>query len=91
MCLAYQIGVKTQSDAEVKKIGDVLDETTNSSFANKNLGEVLKQQGLTLEEFDEQIASVDRMSDEERQQLIESGNYQPSYMWNVNGWLCDKL
>lgn len=47
--------------------------------------------GLTLEEFDEQIASVDRMSDEERQKLIDSGNYQPSYMWNVNGWLCDKL
>ena len=46
-----EIGSKTLSDAEVKKIGDVLDETTNSSFANKNLGEVLKQQGLTLEEF----------------------------------------
>lgn len=47
--------------------------------------------GLTLEEFDNQIASVDRISDEERQKTIESGNYQPSYMWNVNGWLCDKL
>lgn len=45
------IGAKTLSDAEVKKIGDVLDETTKSSFANKNLVEVLKQQGLTLEEF----------------------------------------
>ncbi|MCI6266581.1 MAG: dihydrodipicolinate reductase [Erysipelotrichaceae bacterium] len=47
--------------------------------------------GFTLEEFDEQIASIDRMSDEERNELIHSGNYQPSYMWNVNGWLCDKL
>ena len=47
--------------------------------------------GLTLEEFDKQIASVDRMSDEERNNLIESGTYSPSYMWNVNGWLCDKL
>ena len=46
-----EIGSKTLSDAEVKKIGDVLDETTKSSFANKNLVEVLKQQGLTLEEF----------------------------------------
>ena len=46
-----EIGAKTLSDAEVKKIGDALDETTKSSFANKNLGEVLKQQGLTLEEF----------------------------------------
>ena len=47
--------------------------------------------GYTLAEFDEKIASVDRMSDEERQKLIDSGEYAPSYMWNVNGWLCDKL
>ena len=47
--------------------------------------------GLTLEEFDNQIASVDRMTDEERNSLIENGDYQPSYMWNVNGWLCEKL
>ena len=31
------------------------------------------------------------MSDEERQEIINSGKYTPSYMWNVNGWLCDKL
>ena len=47
--------------------------------------------GLTKEEFAKQIASVDEISDEERQKVIESGNYAPSYMWNVNGWLCDKL
>ena len=47
--------------------------------------------GLTLDEFDEKIASVDRMSAEERQKLIDDGVYSPSYMWNVNGWLCDKL
>lgn len=47
--------------------------------------------GLTLDEFDKKIASVDRMSDEERINLINSGEYSPSYMWNVNGWLCDKL
>ena len=47
--------------------------------------------GLTLDEFDEKIASVDRMSDEERQKLIDDGVYSPSYMWNVNGWLCEKL
>ena len=47
--------------------------------------------GLTLEEFDKQVASVDRISDEERQELIDSGKYLPSYMWNVNGWLCAKL
>ena len=47
--------------------------------------------GLSLEEFDEQVASVDRISDEERQAMIDRGEYLPSYMWNVNGWLCDKL
>ena len=47
--------------------------------------------GLTLDEFDKQVASVDRISDEERQELIDSGKYLPSYMWNVNGWLCEKL
>ena len=47
--------------------------------------------GLTLEEFDKQVASVDRISDEERQKMINKGEYLPSYMWNVNGWLCAKL
>ena len=47
--------------------------------------------GLSLEDFDKEIASIDRMTDEERQKLINSGEYLPSYMWNVNGWLCSKL
>ena len=47
--------------------------------------------GLTLEEFDKQVASVDRISNEERQAMINKGEYLPSYMWNVNGWLCAKL
>ena len=47
--------------------------------------------GLTLEEFDKQVASIDRISDEERQEMINKGEYLPSYMWNVNGWLCSKL
>ena len=47
--------------------------------------------GLTIEEFNNKIASADEISDEERQAIIEKGEYAPSYMWNVNGWLCDKL
>lgn len=47
--------------------------------------------GLTLDEFDKQVASVDRISNEERQKMIDNGEYLPSYMWNVNGWLCGKL
>lgn len=47
--------------------------------------------GLTKEEFEKDVAAMDEISDEERRKIIESGKYQPSYMWNVNGWLCDKL
>lgn len=47
--------------------------------------------GLTIEEFDKKIASIDRMSKEERLALINNGSYSPSYMWNVNGWLARKL
>ena len=47
--------------------------------------------GLTLEAFDKEIAAGDRISNEERQKVINSGEYLPSYMWNVNGWLCEKL
>ena len=42
--------------------------------------------GLSLEDFDKEVASVDRVTDEQRQKVIESGDYLPSYMWNVNGW-----
>ncbi len=47
--------------------------------------------GLTLSEFDEKVASADRIPEEARQALIEKGEFMPSYMWNVNGWLCSKL
>lgn len=47
--------------------------------------------GLSLLKFDEEVAIVDKISDDERNKLINSGNYLPSYMWNVNGWLCKKL
>lgn len=47
--------------------------------------------GLTLEEFDNQVAVVDKISDSEREEIIASGKYLPSYMWNVNGWLAGKL
>lgn len=66
----------------------------SSSYNVEDYGIALAQahgSGLTMEEFDKQIASVDRISDEEREKIIESGEYLPSYMWNVNGWLCAKL
>lgn len=47
--------------------------------------------GLSMEAFDKEVASVDKITDEERMNLINNGNYLPSYMWNVNGWLAQKL
>ena len=47
--------------------------------------------GLSLEDFEKEVASADKISDAERQEIINAGNYAPSYMWNVNGWLCSKL
>lgn len=47
--------------------------------------------GLSLTEFDEQVASADNISEQHRKQLIESGNFSPCYMWNVNGWIASKL
>ena len=47
--------------------------------------------GLTLEDFDKEVASADRISEEARREIIEKGEFLPSYMWNVNGWLADKL
>ena len=47
--------------------------------------------GLDLKTFDERVASADNISDEERKEIINKGEFLPSYMWNVNGWLCSKL
>ena len=47
--------------------------------------------GLSLKEFDKEIASADDISDEARKELIKKGEFMPSYMWNVNGWLCSQL
>ncbi len=66
----------------------------SSSYNVEDYGIALAQAhgaGLTLDEFDKQVASVDRITDEERKAMIDKGEYLPSYMWNVNGWLCEKL
>ena len=47
--------------------------------------------GLSLEDFEKEVASADEISDAERRKIIQKGDYLPSYMWNVNGWLCSKL
>ena len=47
--------------------------------------------GLNVETFEKEVASNDNISTEERKKLIDNGKFSPSYMWNVNGWLCSKL
>lgn len=47
--------------------------------------------GLSPEEFEKEVASIDNISEKEREELIKKGKFAPSYMWNVNGWLCSKL
>lgn len=66
----------------------------SSSYNVEDYGIALAQAhgaGLSLDEFDKKVASADRMSTEERQSIIESGKFAPSYMWNTVGWLADKL
>lgn len=47
--------------------------------------------GLSIEEFNKEVAAVDEISIEERNKLINKGKFNPSYMWNACGWLADKL
>ena len=46
--------------------------------------------GLNLADFEKEIAA-DNISPAERQKLIDRGEFLPSYMWNVNGWLAERL
>lgn len=47
--------------------------------------------GLSVEEFDKEVASADNISEAARKKLINAGEFAPSYMWTVNGWLASKL
>ena len=47
--------------------------------------------GLTMDEFEKEVAAADNISSEERAKIIDGGKFAPSYMWNTNGWLCGKL
>jgi len=66
----------------------------SSSYNVEDYGIALAQAhgaGLTLEEFDKQVAAADRMTEKKRQAIIDKGEFNPSYMWNVNGWLAEYL
>ncbi len=65
-----------------------------SSYNVEDYGIALAQvhgAGLDLASFEKEIAAADNISAAERAALIDKGEFLPSYMWNVNGWLCEKL
>jgi len=69
-----EIGAKTLSDDEVKKIGDVLDEGLDINFVSEDLNNILKNKGVTLEEFNAlRLRDVSTLSEEERVMLREIG------------------
>lgn len=66
----------------------------SSSYNVEDYGIALAQAhgaGLSIEDFEKEIAVADNITENERQDLINKGEFLPSYMWNVNGWLCMKL
>lgn len=68
--------------------------TGSSSYNVEDYGIALADAhgaGFTKERFEKEIASVDNISEEERKKLIENRQFMASYMWNVVGWLADKL
>ena len=69
-----EIGSKTLSDDEVKKIGDVLDEGLDINFVSEDLNNILKNKGVTLEEFNAlRLRDVSTLSEEERVMLRKIG------------------
>lgn len=66
----------------------------SSSYNVEDYGIALAQAhgaGLDLDTFEKEVAASDNISEEERQKKIQNGEFVPSYMWNVNGWLCSEL
>lgn len=47
--------------------------------------------GLTQEEFDETFSETNKLTEKEIEELMKKRTFAPSYMWNVVGWLADKL
>lgn len=47
--------------------------------------------GLSMAEFEQEIAAPEVCDEDELKRRIETGEFAPSYMWNVNGWLASAL
>ena len=68
--------------------------TGKSSYNVEDYGIALAKvhgAGLSLADFEKEIAAGDNITGAERAALIEQENFLPSYMWSSNGWLCSQL
>lgn len=66
----------------------------SSSYNVEDYGIALAQghgAGLSKDDFAKEIGYYNDFSSEEQKEVVESGEYVPSYMWNQNGWLCSKM
>lgn len=83
--LIYTLGGATHKITKIKG---------SSSYNVEDYGIALAEAhgaGYDLDKFDAEIAAADKISDEERNKLIEDGKFTPSYMWNVVPWLADRF
>lgn len=83
--LITNMAASTQS---VKKIKG------SSSYNVEDYGIALAEAhgaGLTMKDFEEKIAAPDNVAESVRKKMIQKGEFAPSYMWNVNGWLAEAL
>ena len=82
------IGMLAGTTQSIKKIKG------KSSYNVEDYGIALAEvhgAGLPLDRFEKEIAAADNVSDKVRANMIKKGEFLPSYMWNVNGWLCSYL
>ena len=47
--------------------------------------------GLSLKEFEKTIVPANKVDEKIFAELVKKGEFLPSYMWNVNGWLCSQM
>ncbi len=65
-----------------------------SSYNVEDYGIALAQvhgSGLTMEQFQKEIVTANTVTDAQAKEMIEKGEFLPSYMWTVNGWLASAL
>ena len=68
--------------------------TGKSSYNVEDYGTALAKAhgaGLSLADFEREIAAADNITGAERAALIDEEAFLPSYMSNSNGWLCSQL